>query len=356
MMDLNPNWFGRNNQRGTISFRFGPMNCGKTLDTVTAMNHRHHEGGNIVCYNHAANSRDGNSLAVNGQRQLPAVIASSLDDVIKDLEKRAIKIFSRKISNQGEKGKIEIDGISHRKYRPIVAIALDEGNLYAMSANDAAKLIDFFEWSREIGLNVYASGLMYDFRGNKFGHIDTILPKIEHIIPVTSAKCKAVSSGKVCGEAAYNSQRVWSVEFLLSQQLGEVGEGMELYDFADKDGEIISGKYVAAPYFDKTLRIEEAQDGRVEYFPVCHSCFEVPFKNEVHQIYEKIVKVTTNMQETIKTLESPELALAVISYLKGEKFENGEYLKGSKLIEEDKNGWYTAIPFFKTAIGSFEKK
>tara|TARA_Y100000310_G_C20696701_1_gene826219 strand:+ start:522 stop:1592 length:1071 start_codon:yes stop_codon:yes gene_type:complete len=353
-MDVRNEWFGRNNNNGTVSFRFGPMNCGKTRDTVTAMQNRHHEGGNIICYNHAANSRDGDCLAVDGERQMPAVLTSTLDELILDLEMQVNKIFSRKVNEQGEQGKIEINGITHRKYRPVVAIAIDEVNLYAMNSTDSEDLLDFFDWCREVGLNVYSSGLMYDFRGRDFGHIRSILPRIEHILPVTSAKCKSVHQGQVCGEPAYNSQRVWRLDFLHSQKLEEIGEGMALYDFADKEGETIVGQYVAAPFFDRTLRIEEAKDGRVEYFPVCQSCFTVPFKDEVFMMYHEVIRNPQKPSDLIKKLSNKRLSLAVLKFLQGEVFDDGRNLPGSQWIYQNEKGILIPMPNFRTPVGTYE--
>lgn len=354
MFDIHPEWFGRNGHPGTTSFRFGPMNSGKTRDTVRVRDEKNHDGGNVASINHSSNSRDGASLAVDGQSHGAAIQASCVAEIKESLEFTVRKIFSRRIEDQGKDGRITINGITHRKYRPLVAVAIDEVNLYALNSHDAEELIDFLKWSRKVGLDVYSSGLLYDFRGEYFGHIRAIIPHIDHLIPVT-ARCKAVHDGTQCGDTAYNSQRVWSRDFLETQKLGMVAEAMELYDFADKEGKIISDKYVAAPFFDKTLRIEEAQDGRVKYFPVCHDCFTVPFKKEVDAVYQAVVHKPQTGKELMGLLDSPRLTGAILHFLQGESLGDGNYLTGSQLIRQ-REGLLEAVPFYKTSVGTFESR
>jgi thymidine kinase len=354
-MMVNDSCFGRNGKRGESTFRTGPMNSAKTEDTVNELRQKRHFGGNVAAYNHGVNSRDGSHLAVDGRRQLEAVSVASIIELREDLERRASMLYSRRVGeNCDDRSTVLIDGISHKRRTPFVAVGIDEINLFSMTAKSANDVIDFLKWSRGVGLDVLCSGLLYDFRGEFFGHVRAIQQHVDNFIPVRKARCKAVYDRSQCGEIANHSQRVWSIDFAKTLGLGSILDQFELYDFANKDGDLIENRYVAAPYFDKTLRIEEEEDGRVIYFPVCHDCIKVPFKKEVFEVYNLLIDGAKSVDKLIGESSNHILNRKIVEFLQGEKFAGtNDYLSGSRWIRKNKKGLFELTAYHRTEVGTF---
>ena len=321
---------------------FSIMNGGKTKAVVAMLELFHHAGKNFVAYNSHFNTRDGiNQLVVDGREGYPAKTVSGFPEIIGDLESRMEKIHSRKIADQGENGRIIINGAKHWKYREISAVVIDEINLFCLDEKGAKEAIKFIFWCRKRGITLGVSGLEYDFRHRPFGHVRAIFPYVRthHLNPV----CKSLIKGNNCGDDASHSQRLWSLEFVDEVNIGELSGEMSLYDFDDKKGNHIIGKYVSAPYFDKTKRIEEAEDGRVVYVPVCNNCAILPFKDEVDKLYAAIRDGRGIRQEDLSGIVGNETLSKVISNF---------------LLEEDwartnDQGLYVPTRYFRNDIGTF---
>ena len=274
--------------RGKSVGFFAPMNGGKTESEVGELERVDHAGYNAVAYTPKSNTRDGACLVINGRRKFPAVSVPSIATIKLDLERRIEKIMSRKPADRGRDGFIDIDSIRHRKYSELVGIGIDEINLLTLNEQSAAETIEFLKWARQQNFVVYVAGLLYDFRQMSFGQVHTLLPYIDIKQEIKPA-CKAIRDEKQCGDPAIHSLRLWSYEFVREVGLASLAGDMAPFDFADKRGKVVSDRYVPAPFFDKTLRIAEAGDGRNVYIPVCENCAVLPYKEEVFRVYDAIV-------------------------------------------------------------------
>lgn len=317
-----------------------PMNGGKTKALVGELERAIHSGWNVVAYNHATNKRDGDHLVIDGRHKFPAKSVSSIEEVKEDLLRRRELIYSKKISLQGDdKGKVEIEGIRHYKNTPLVAYGIDEFNLFALNEPDARKFLSFLEWGKENEFVGYFSGLADDFRHMDFGYVNRILRYFD-IKQEKKPVCKAIHNGRQCGKAAVHTQRLWAVDFVTEVGLESLMEDMELFPFVDKDGDWIRDKYVPAPFFDKTVRIEESQDGRNVYLPVCDNCARLPYKEELFLVYDAIVKG----ENSSKALENTVLRKAIIGFLTD---PNEEWVK------EVERGKLVAVSHYHNRLGGY---
>ncbi len=305
---------------------FAPMNGGKTESETAELERAIHSGFNVMAYNPHTNTRDGGNLIIDGKRKFPAKQASSVFEIKQDIAHRNELINSKKVAYQGNESRIEIEGISHLKHRPIVAVGIDEVNLFCLNEKKAEEMIEFIGWCKESNLVLYVAGLLYDFRHMEFKEVHSILPYID-IKQEKKPVCKAVHEGRQCGSPAIHTMRLWSNEFVEETGLESLFQDMELYSFANKDGEVISNSYVPAPFFDKTVRIEEASDGRNIYLPVCHSCAKLPYKKEVFEIYDSILK-----REEITKINQPKILLDSIVNFLTDPDEGWVKREGDKLI------------------------
>lgn len=295
--------------RGTVVGFFAPMNGGKTRAQVGELERTLHSGFNVMAYNPHSNTRDGSFIVVDGKHKFPARSVNSVQEIKEDIIYRNQLIVSRERKHQGEDGFIEIDGIRHRKYSLITTVGIDEINLFCLTEKNALEAQDFLKWCKRENMYAVVAGLIYDFRQMPFGHTHAILPYVD-IHQDKKPVCKAVHQGKQCGSPASHTQRLWSVDFFAEQGLSDLVDQQELFDFADKGGRIVEDKYVAAPFFDRTVRIEEAQDGRNVYIPVCGSCSRLPYKEEVFRVYDALVR-----GEDHRSLVGHDLHEAIIGFL-----------------------------------------
>jgi len=271
--------------RGKSVGYFCPMNGGKTRCVVSELQRVHHTGYNFVAYNSSLNDRDGASLVVDGKQSYPALSKADIGEIKEDLEKRIELIFSQKVGEQGENGKIDIDGITHKKNVDLVGVAIDEFNLFCLSEKSTKEAINFIRWSRDQNFVLYVSGLLYDFRQMPFGHRLDVKPLLNYL-PAISPTCKAAEDGVQCYKTAAHSQRLWSID-LAKRLLPDLVDGMSFYDFFDKECNLNSQTYVPAPFFDKTLRIEKKKD--MVYLPTCDVHSQLPFKDDTFDLYDSIV-------------------------------------------------------------------
>src|SRR3989338_6322035 len=95
---------------------------------------------------------------------------------------------------------------------------------------------------------------------------------------------------------------------------------MAPFDFADKRGKVVSDRYVPAPFFDKTARIEEAGDGRNVYIPVCENCAVLPYKEEVFRVYDAVVAGNDPRKVLGEDRSQKVLTKAILQFLTEEKW------------------------------------
>ncbi len=326
--------------RGTVVGFFAPMNGGKTRAEVGELERALHSGLNVMAYNPCSNSRDGSFLVVDGRHKFPACSVGSIPELIEDLHFRNHRIMSSSAQYSGEGGFINIKGIRHRKYSPIAAVGIDEINLFCLTEQGASDVIKLLSFCKEQNIYSLLAGLLYDFRQMPFKHTLSLLPYID-IRQEKKPVCKAVHDGKQCGNPASHTQRLWSGEFSEEQGLNYLVKDSGWFDFADKDGFIIQGKYVGAPFFDRTVRIEEAQDGRNVYIPVCGNCSRLPYKSEVFQVYDALVK-----GEKTHELLSQDLHEAIIGFL-ADPEEGWATIKEGRLIP---------TVYFRNQLGGFSPR
>lgn len=275
--------------RGKVVGFFSGMNGGKTRAEVGELDRAIHSGHNVMACNSSKNTRDGPNLVVNGRFPFPATQFNSANEIKDEYYRRMKIIMSDNPDLQGENGLIEIGGTSYQKYTPITVLGTDEINLFCLTEKDAMETVDLIHWGKKEKLYMPIAGLLFDFRHRPFGYVLSILPYVD-IKWDKKPVCKAFQTRKPCGEPASHTQRLWSVDFVKEQGLEELLDKMDRFNFVNKDGQVITDQYVAAPFFDKTLRIEEEKDGRVIYLPVDDSCARLPFKEETFAVYDQIVK------------------------------------------------------------------
>lgn len=267
---------------------FAPMNGGKTEALVQELKRAGFYNLNSIAYNHERNTRERNAIVVDGRNHYPAKTVPNLAALRQDFEERRRRVLSTRIGDQGIDGKITIEGVEHRKGHPLSVLGIDEVNLFCLNESEAAEMLDFMQWCKSEKIALYLSGLLYDFRHMEFGQVHAIVPYID-IRQDKKPACMTMRGGNKCTNTAKHTQRVWSTDFVTEVGLENLLSEMHLFDFVDKDKTTITGRYVAAPFFDQTLRIQEEKDKKVKYLPVCSSCAALPYKEETFRVYDTIV-------------------------------------------------------------------
>jgi len=318
---------------------FTPMNGGKTRAMVGELERTIHSGFNAVAYNPITNKRDGSFLVVDGRYKFPAIQKENITSIKDDLERRREIIFSKKRRYSGENGKINVMGVMHTKFTPLVAYGVDELNLFCLTEKDTEEVVEFMQWSKRNEFVGLFSGLLHDFRHRKFGYVNLAYDRMD-IRQEKKPVCKAVH-GKQCGKPAIHTQRLWSLDFAKELGLGDYLDEMEIFDYATKEGEIVCGQYVPAPFFDKTVNVEDTGNGELIYLPVCDSCARVPFKEEVFENYRSFA-------EGLKPIVEMEgLENEVVKFLLGENW--------IRKVRDDKGNVIgrEAVPFYRNSLGGF---
>jgi thymidine kinase len=327
--------------RGRVIGWFSTVNSAKSQKMGKAVEDSRQSNLNFAIYQHERNDRD-EGLCVNGNNKLfNAITIGDINEAKEDLTDRIrmLRSNARAIKKRvDEKGNIEYKGMVHKKAWPLVVYAIDEANLFLLSKKEEEDFIEFMEWGREKGFIGLLAGLKYDFRQMPFGHIGDVLQYVEHQ-PVTRARCKAAHTGTPCGKPAMHTQRLWKSDFADEVGLGELVEHMEMFDFATKDGDVVSEKFYAAPFFDKTVRIEKKDangNKKIEYIPVCNNCSRLPFKEETFKVYKEIISGKDNTK-----MVDPELLKNITSFLVEEKW-----------VKSD-GGILVPIPSYHTEFGGY---
>ncbi|MBI4152302.1 hypothetical protein HY495_01215 [Candidatus Woesearchaeota archaeon] len=320
---------------------FDPMNGGKTEALISELNRAGYYNYNAIAYNHALNTRERDAIVIDGEKPFRAKTVISVDDIKDDLQQRILANQNLTFSPD-QRGKwITVEGIPQQAGYPLRVVGIDEANLFTLTPSDAQKMIHFLDWSREEGLAVYLSGLKYDFRHLPFGYIHSILPYIDIQISKKPA-CMAIrDNGEECNNPANHTQRVWSTEFAREQSLDQYFASEPAFDFVDKDGTHFFNRYVPAPFFDRTLRIEESKDGRIKYLPVCNDCTRVPFKQETFGIYNTLVQG----DHSFGFLGQSELTNAIQDFLVGEGW-----------VERTEEGLLVPVPYYRHQVGGYAPK
>lgn len=324
--------------RGKVIGFFSAMNGGKTRAEVGELDRAIHSGHNVMACNSTKNTRDGPNLVVNGRFPFPATQFNSADEIKTEYYHRMEIIMSDDPKYQGENGFIEIGGMKYQKKVPITVIGVDEINLFCLSEREAGATVRLMHWAKENEIYMPIAGLLYDFRQRPFGQVFSIMPYID-IKWDKKPVCKSVHVRKPCGEPASHTQRLWSIDFVQEQGLEELLDQIERFNFMDKDGQVIVNQYVAAPFFDKTLRIEEEKDGRVIYLPVDGFCARLPFKEETFAVYDQIVRG----KNPYEVLPNRTLTDKILEFL-SDQFEGW--------VENDK-GLFVPRPYYRNRLGGY---
>jgi len=325
-----PDLFG-----SSIGF-FDPMNGGKTEALISELRRARYYQTNAVAYNSSLNTREINSVVIDEERAFPAKTVSSLDELKEDFIRKREHHQSSSPDRESLGKVFDLEGIPQRAGYPLRVVGIDEANLFTLTPGDAQKMINFLDWSREEGLAVYLSGLKYDFRHLPFGYIHAVLPYVDIQISKKPACMAIQDNGQDCVNTANHTQRLWSREFAQEQGLEQYL--VSSFNFVDKDGTHFFDKYVPSPFFDKTVQIEGAKNGRIKYLPVCNDCARVPFKQETFQLYDALVRG----DKTVGFLGQPELTTAVLNFLVEEQW-----------AKRNESGLIVPVPFFRHQVGSY---
>ncbi len=264
---------------------FGPMNGGKTEDLIREMKRAWYYDFNSIAYNSARNTREKDAISTDGKVHFPAKTVGGFSELTADLKKRV-----KQLSSSENGGMMEIEGVRHYKGLPLKVVGIDEINLAVLTEQEAREAVAFMTYCREERLALFVAGLLYDFRMMDFGHINELLPYLD-LFEIKKPACMDLRNGnKKCANTASHSQRVWSYDFVREQGVERLFEAVEPFDFVDSDKERIIGDYVPAPFFDRTVRIEEERDGRIKYLPVCVEAVRLPYKEETFRVYDAIIR------------------------------------------------------------------
>lgn len=334
--DISP----RDLQRRVIGF-FAPMHGGKTEALVQELRRSWYYGFSFIAYNHERNKRERNAIVVNRTDKYAARTVGNIEQVQEDLEHRwsALEIATRE-----GKEEVRIDGIKHDVGRPLKAVGIDEVNLFCLSIKEARAMKDFFDWSREKELVLYIAGLLNDFRQRDFGY----LPNLRIYIDIEQSKkpaCMAITKeGEKCKNPAKHTQRLWSLPFLKRQELDSLEEGLGRFDYVNKERKDVLGRYVAAPFFDRTVYIEgdteiKIEKGDIEYLPVCDTCSQLPYMKETLAFYNALIENPLHSTETESSrIIKPEIVPPIMDFLLRENWVRNN------------NGVLHAIPFYHNEL------
>ena len=326
------------NLLGNIVGFFAPMNGGKTEAMVQELKRARYYDLNFVAYNHGRNTREKDSIVVDGKDSFPAKTVSGMDDLREDLEKRIEYLNNCNGKEVGDL--VNVNGIKHHVGNDISVVGIDEINLFCLEEKEVSETINFMSWCRDKNIALYVSGLLYDFRHRGFGQVHSILPYID-IKQEKKPACMAIlDGGKKCTNTAKHTQRIWSESFVYELGLEELMNNVDKFNFVNKDKKRIIDKYFPAPFFDKTLRIEEAADGRNVYLPVCTGCASLPYKEEVFQVYDAIV----GRKSDFNKINDSKLTGLIVNFLRDEAW-----------VKQNGDRELQPIPFFRNRFGSYSK-
>ena len=325
----------------TIGF-FAPMNGGKTEGMIQELKRTTFYNFHPVAYNHKRNTREINNIVIDGKEPYPATTVEGIPQLRDDLDQKITQL--RKLYHQGEIEQIEVN-IASGNHLPKgiqnlneIAVGIDEINLFCLTEKETQDTLSFIDWCRENNLVRFVAGLLYDFRHRPFGHVTTLLPYID-IKEEKKPACMAIrSAGKKCDSTAKHTQRVWSKEFAQELGLDFLLELQADYNYVDKNKEQVLRQYIAAPFFDMTLRIEAERDKKIAYLPVCTDCAKLPYKEETFIVYNQIIR------REKPVLQENQFTKLILEFLLEEQW-----------ITEEKNK-LSAVAFYRNNLGSFSTR
>ena len=323
------------NLLGDIVGFFAPMNGGKTEGVVQELKRAYYFGLNTIAYNNELNTRERNSIAIDGKVSYPAITVRNMADLRADFQMRRGKLEEYLGVSHGEE--IAINGITHYKGYPLRAVGIDEINLFCLTEQDASETLDFMLWCKREKIAVFISGLLYDFRHFPFGYMPVLLPYVD-IKQEKKPACMALNLEEIkCTNTAKHTQRVWSKEFVREQGLEQLVDQLGTFGFEHKDKQRFPTEFVPSPFFDQTVRIGETEQEKVMYLPVCTGCAKLPFKKETFEVYDLMVKNKV-LPESGQgaTLLSP-----ILTFLLTEGWVRQE------------GDQYHALPYYRNKLGGF---
>ena len=339
---MNITSFSPQSHKGLAFAFLSCMNGGKSEYLVLCLKRAPFARMNCVAYNHSTNHRD-EGIAVNGVTVHPAVAVGGVDELVEDLKWRRSEL-AKFVGLHGRK-RIKLRGITHIQGLPLDVIGIDEANLFALTGGEASKLVGLIEYCREENMVLYAAGLSEDFRGMEFGQMDSVLRRGGVIRYQVNPMCMAVSSqGRECDRSARHSQRLWSRRF--AAEMGLEGHLGQDFGYETKDLVYVPQGKLAAPFFDKTIRIEGnggVQDGDIVYVPVCSHCFEKPFEEETMAAYQALVS-GGKIEDVVS---DPAIAAKIEDFFLNDV---------SPWVVREDSGLLVPAPYFRNAVGGYSRQ
>ena len=322
--------------RGLCVLFSAPMNGGKTEGLVSELRRAWYYDLNSIAYNHKRNTRERNSIVIDGREPFPAKTVSGIPELRTDLEMRMRLIESDQIQHNANGGTIIIDGIEHRKHLPLAVVGIDEVNLFCLNEKEAQETIEFIFWCSQNNVALYLAGLPYDFRHRPFGQVHALAPYI-NLRQERKPACMAITpDGHKCTHTATHTQRLWHMDVAAAENLGDVLGQMRYFGFVHKDKTPHQRSYVAAPFFDRTVRIEDAASAGLVYLPVCTPCARLPFRDETFVVYDAIVRGSLETDLLPEPIQDK-----IVQFLVTEGWV------------QDREGTLTARPYYQNRVGTF---
>lgn len=287
----------------------GPMNGGKTEEAIRYFYLGLEVGFRSKTYQHIFHvEREGAKLVVNMNRNhLPACLTGSVKEIKEDL-------FNFEGSDS-----FEFAGKRYKvNKKPDIAI-IDEPGFYCLTQESAEELIALLNEGRKRGIGFILPGISKDFRKKDFVYTRRVMRECDYV-QIVPALCKAIKDDKVCGNFAYNTQRIWTKD--LVNEEGLMNNLNEYHiNFIDKEGMLREG--YSAPAFDLSVRPEKEKNPNFYYVPMCEECFpELPLEDLV----SKAKNLAIAGQDFRKIIHDLNLIKKIEDYLKcDEKIELKNY-------------------------------
>ena len=323
----------------TIGF-FAPMNGGKTEGLIQELKRAQYYNLQPLAYNHAHNTRERDAIVIDGKEKYPATTIDSILTLRQDLEQKVQQLRIdyhtneiARITSGNPYGTHPPRGIEQLNE---IVIGIDEINLFCLSEKEAQDTVEFMDWCRGNNMLLLVAGLLYDFRHRPFGYVHSLLPYID-IKEEKKPACMAIRpNGKKCDDTAKHTQRVWSKEFAKQQDVEFLLELQPDFPYVNKDRQTFVTQYIAAPFFDKTVHIEETKGKKdIDYLPVCSRCAQLPFKEETFAVYNSL------MNSHPPKLKDPRLESLIKQFLIEEAWVSQQ---GKKCV---------AQPYYHSILGGF---
>ncbi len=324
----------------TIGF-FAPMNGGKTEGMIQELKRAAYYNLHPFAYNHQRNTREVDTIVIDGKESYPATSVKDIPHLQQDLEQKIKHLRIQYHTSEIEK----ISALTPSKTHPPagiknlneIVVGIDEINLFCLTETETKDTIQFMDWCREQNMVLFIAGLLYDFRHRPFGSVHALLPYVD-IKEEKKPACMAIrADGEKCVDTAKHTQRVWSTEFAKELGLDFLIDSNN-FNYVNKHKEKNLNQYIAAPYFDQTVRIEAERDKKIDYLPVCTACARLPYRSETFTVYNQII------QHLSPSLTDNRLTQHILAFLAEEKWVTREKKKP------------LATTFYHNSLGSFSPK